>query len=108
MITKGGQLLAMEKIDTTVSEGRMLPMCVGEIPGAECYHLTVPAGNTYTLEADEAHYNIFVLIEGECEMNTADYSASFAERITFVPAPGNCSNHKGMLRTTSSYEPRSS
>ena len=87
MITKGGQLLAMEKIDTTVSEGRMLPMCVGEIPGAECYHLTVPAGNTYTLEADEAHYNIFVLIEGECVMSTADYSASFAERITFVPAP---------------------
>ena len=72
MITKGGQLLAMEKIDTTVSEGRMLPMCIGEIPGAECYHLTVPAGNTYTLEADEAHYNIFVLIEGECVMSTAE------------------------------------
>ena len=34
MITKGGQFLAMEKIDTTVEKMRILPMVKGEIPGA--------------------------------------------------------------------------
>ena len=65
MITKGGQFLAMEKIDTSARELRSLPMCIGEIPGTQTYHVTVPENETYTLPADEAHYNIFILIEGE-------------------------------------------
>ena len=69
MITKGGQYLAMEKIDTTVKEMRSLPMCVGEIPGTQTYHVTVPAGKTFALPVDEAHYNIFILIEGACSVD---------------------------------------
>ena len=87
MITKGGQTLAMEKIDTSVSEMRSLPMCVGEIPGTTPYHLTVPAGETYLLAADEAHYHIYILIEGECDMESGETRTAFAERVTFVPAP---------------------
>lgn len=87
MITKGGQYLAMEKIDTSVCELRSLPMCVGEIPGTQCYHVTVPAGETFTLPADGAHYNIFILVEGECVMTSDGTVADFDERVTFVPAP---------------------
>ena len=87
MITKGGQYLAMEKIDTSVNTVRSLPMCVGEIPGTATYHVTVPAGDTFRLAADPAHYNIFILVEGECTMNSGGTSAEFCERVTFVPAP---------------------
>ncbi len=87
MITQGGQFLAMEKIDTSVNEMRCLPMCVGEIPGTQCYHVTVPADEIFTLPADEAHYNIFILVEGECVMSTDGKDIDFNERVTFVPAP---------------------
>ncbi len=87
MITKGGQYLAMEKIDTSVNEVRSLPMCVGEIPHTETYHVTVPAGEKYVLPADEAHYNIFILVEGDMAMDTDGKHFDFAERVTFVPAP---------------------
>ena len=52
MITKGGQFLAMETIDTSVNEMRSLPMVVGEIPGAATNHVTIPAGQVFTLPAD--------------------------------------------------------
>lgn len=87
MITKGGQFLAMEKIDTAVSELRSLPMCVGEIPGTATYHITVPAGKKYVLGVDEAHYHIFILVEGACTMMTEGTTFEFDERVTFVPAP---------------------
>ena len=87
MITKGGQYLAMEKIDTSVNTARSLPMCVGEIPGAATYHVTVPKGEVFRSEADEEHYNIFILVEGECTMCSGGTSAEFCERVTFVPAP---------------------
>ena len=87
MITKNGQYLAMEKIDTGVTQMRSLPMCVGEIPGTATFHVTVPAGEIFTLAADEKHYNIFILIEGECTMATDGKTYGFAERVTFVPAP---------------------
>ena len=87
MITKGGQYLSMEKIDTAVNEMRALPMCVGEIPGTQTYHITIPANETFTLPVDEAHYNIFILVEGECTMRSDGITAEFAERVTFVPAP---------------------
>jgi len=87
MITKGGQFLAMEKIDTTVTEMRSLPMCVGEIPGTATFHVTVPEGKEFLLPADPVHYNIFVLVEGVCTMVNAGVTEEFAERVTFVPAP---------------------
>ena len=87
MITQGGQFLAMEKIDTSVNEMRCLPMCVGEIPGTQCYHVTVPADEIFPLPADEAHYNIFILVEGACVMSTDGKDIDFNERVTFVPAP---------------------
>lgn len=87
MITKGGQYLAMEKIDTTVKEFRSLPMCVGEIPGTATYHVTVPSGKTYTLPRDTAHYHIYILIEGVCVVDFDGVTEEFAERVTFVPAP---------------------
>ena len=87
MITKGGQYLSMEKIDTSVKTLRSLPMCVGEIPGAATYHITVPQGETFTLASDEAHYNIFILVEGECVMESDGTRTEFLERVTFVPAP---------------------
>ena len=87
MITKNGQNLAMEKIDTTVTEKRSLPMCIGEIPGTATYHVTIPANDTYTLSADNAHYHIYILIEGECLMQSGKSETLFAERVTFVPAP---------------------
>ena len=55
MITEKGQVLVMEKIDTTVKELRTLPMCSGQIPGAQPYHVSVPKGETYLLPKDEAH-----------------------------------------------------
>ncbi len=87
MITKGGQYLAMEKIDTTVKEMRSLPMCVGEIPGTQTYHVTIPKGETFVLPVDEAHYNIFILIEGTCSVDFDGVKETFNERLTFVPAP---------------------
>lgn len=87
MITNGGQYLAMEKIDTSVRALRSLPMCVGEIPGTATYHVTIPAGEVFRLVADEAHYNIFILVEGECTMESDGTSVEFKERVTFVPAP---------------------
>lgn len=87
MITKGGQFLAMEKIDTSVKEMRSLPMVVGEIPGAATNHITIPAGQVFTLEADGAHYHIFILIEGICTMASGSVTTEFSQRVTFVPAP---------------------
>lgn len=87
MITKGGQYLAMEKIDVSVSELRSLPMCVGEIPGSQCYHVTVPANECFVLSADNAHFNIFILVEGNCVMTSGKTVCTFDERVTFVPAP---------------------
>lgn len=87
MITNGGQFLAMEKIDTSVKKMRSLPMVVGEIPGAATNHITVPAGQVFTLAADEAHYHIFILIEGICTMASGSVTAEFDARVTFVPAP---------------------
>lgn len=87
MITKGGQYLAMEKIDTTVKELRSLPMCVGEIPGTATYHVTVPTGKIYTLPVDTAHYHIYILIEGVCAVDFDGKCEEFSERVTFVPAP---------------------
>ena len=87
MITKEGQFLAMEKIDISVSEARRLPMQAGEIPGTTPYHVTVPAGESYTLAADPAHYHIFTLIEGNCTMTSGNVTTEFNERVTFVPAP---------------------
>ena len=85
--TKGGQLLAMEKIDTSVNELRSLPMCVGEIPGTTVFHVTIPAGQAVTYPRDDAHYQIFVLMEGACEMETTGRKELFDYRVTFVPAP---------------------
>lgn len=87
MITKGGQFLAMEKIDTSVNVARSLPMCAGEIPGTTPYHVTIPAGEKFTLAADEKHYNIFILVEGDCTMASEGKTFDFSERVTFVPAP---------------------
>ena len=87
MITKGGQFLAMEKIDTTVEQMRSLPMVVDQIPGAATNHITIPAGVVYTLAPDDAHFHIFILIEGTCTMVSGGVTADFAERVTFVPAP---------------------
>lgn len=87
MITKEGQFLAMETIDISVKESRSLPMVVGEIPGAATNHITVPAGRAFCLEADPAHYHIFILIEGSCTMVSGDVTAEFDQRVTFVPAP---------------------
>ena len=87
LITKGGQSLAMENIDTNTSVMRTLPMCEGEIPGAAVFHVTVPAGQTLVLPVDEAHYQIFVLMEGTCTMKTAGTTHEFTTRVTFVPAP---------------------
>lgn len=87
MRTKGGQVLAMEKIDTSVAQLRSLPMVVGEIPGAATNHITLPAGQVFTQEADEAHYHIFILIEGVCVMESGNVTAEFSQRVTFVPAP---------------------
>ena len=87
MITKNGQFLAMEKIDTSVTEMRSLPMVVAEIPGAATNHVTIPAGQVFTLKADEAHYHIFILIEGKVTMVTGATTEVFSERVTFVPAP---------------------
>ena len=87
MITNGGQFLAMEKIDTSVNEMRCLPMCVGEIPGTQCFHVTVPANESFKLPSDQAHYNIFILVEGECTMYSGKTVSEFSERVTFVPAP---------------------
>ena len=87
MITKEGQFLAMETIDTTVTEMRRLPMMANEIPGAAANHVTVPAGKVFSLPADEAHYHIFILIEGKCTMQSGSALAEFSQRVTFVPAP---------------------
>lgn len=87
MITEKGQFLAWETIDTSEEKLRRLPMCQGEIPGTTPYHLTIPAGQTYKLEADEAHYHIFILIEGECLMVSGGTEKLFNERVTFVGAP---------------------
>ncbi len=87
MITKDGQFLAVEKIDTTVNEMRSLSMMAGEIPGASPNHITIPAGKTFTLAADPAHFHIFILIEGECTMVSGSVTTEFTERVTFVPAP---------------------
>ncbi len=87
MITQGGQFLAMEKIDTSVKQLRSLPMCVGEIPGTATYHVTIPGGSQFTLAADEAHYHIFILVDGTCAMETDGKGTDFCERVTFVPAP---------------------
>lgn len=87
MITKGGQYLAMEKVDTSVTTMRSLPMVVGEIPGAATNHVTVPTGKMFVLEADETHYHIFILIEGVCTVESGNVTAEFSERVTFVPAP---------------------
>ena len=87
LITKGGQSLAMETIDTCTSVLRTLPMCEGEIPGAAVFHVTVPAGQTLEVPADPAHYQIFVLMEGSCTVQTAGESLRFDQRVTFVPAP---------------------
>jgi len=87
MKTAKGQILVMETIDTTVRTMRTLPMCTGEIPGASPYHITIPAGEVYRLPTDTAHYNIFILVEGQCGMDSDGTHADFAERVTFVPAP---------------------
>ena len=87
MKTAKGQILVMETIDTTVRTMRTLPMCTGEIPGASPYHITIPAGEVYRLPTDTAHYNIFILVEGQCGMESDGTHADFAERVTFVPAP---------------------
>jgi mannose-6-phosphate isomerase-like protein (cupin superfamily) len=77
----------METIDTNTSVMRTLPMCENEIPGAAVFHVTIPAGETLVLPADEAHYQIFVLMEGSCTMKTAGAAHEFTTRVTFVPAP---------------------
>ncbi len=87
MITEGGQFLAMEKIDTSATQMRSLPMVVGEIPGAATNHITVPAGQVFALAADEAHYHIFILISGQCAMESGGVATTFDQRVTFVPAP---------------------
>ena len=87
MITEKGQVLVMEKIDTTVKELRTLPMCSGQIPGAQPYHVSVPKGETYLLPKDEAHYNIFILVEGECTLISGECTREFDKRVSFVPAP---------------------
>lgn len=87
MITKNGQELAMEKIDTNISEMRSFPMVVGEIPGAATNHVSIPSGSVFSLDADEAHYHIFILIEGECTFVSGGVTEEFSQRVTFVPAP---------------------
>ena len=87
MITKNGQFLAMETIDVSNVKSRSLVMCDGEIPGATSIHVTVAQGDAFLLKADEKHYNIFILIEGNCFVNFSDKEMAFSERVTFVPAP---------------------
>ena len=78
MITKNGQVLAMESIDVKNNTLRALPICKNEIPGTALYHITVPAGEKFCLERDEAHYNIFILIEGKCKMISGESCANWS------------------------------
>ena len=77
----------MTTVDTSVSENRALPLCVGDIPGAAPVHHTIIQGSSLKINENTGHYHIIILISGECVFITNGVEYPYAERVSFVPAP---------------------
>ncbi len=84
MITKGGQTLALEKLEGAPG---IVSLCKGEIPGAGVRRIALTAEETFTRAADTGHFHIYVLMTGAITAQIGTKVFSFAERVTFVPAP---------------------
>ena len=46
----------MTTVDTSVSENRALPLCVGDIPGAAPVHHTIIQGSSLKINENTGHY----------------------------------------------------
>ena len=84
MITKGGQTLALEKPKGAPG---VVALCRGEIPGAGVRRIALPEGGTFERAADTGRFHIYVLMTGDVTARIGTKVFSFAERVTFVPAP---------------------